>query len=278
MMRPLENVRVLTLALNLPGPLAVARLHEWGATIVKVEPPQGDPLAAAKPDWYRELHEGCKVQRLNLKEKEERSELDHWLDQSDLLITGSRPAALRRLGLSWAEVHAHWPRLSQIAIVGFPAPHEDRPGHDLTYQARAGLLQPPHLPRAMVADLAGAQEVVSAALALILLQARGQGSQYLEVSLAEAAQRFAEPLHRGLTASGEILGGGLPGYELYGTQQGWIAVAALEQRFRDKLQQELKLAALDRDSLREIFLSKTASEWEIWAGERDLPIAALPAT
>ena len=182
-MEPLDNIRVLTLAVNLPGPLAVSRLRQLGAAVVKVEPPEGDALAQACPDWYRELHEGLQVTRLNLKDAEDRARLDAWLGRADLLLTASRPAALRRLGLSWEELHSRYPRLCQVALVGYPAPLEDVPGHDLTYQARAGLLTPPHLPRACVADLAGAQEAVSAALALLLARERGQGGGHATVSL-----------------------------------------------------------------------------------------------
>ena len=56
-MKPLDNIRVLTLACNLPGPAAVNRLRELGATVVKGEPPGGDGLASGSPAWYRALHQ-----------------------------------------------------------------------------------------------------------------------------------------------------------------------------------------------------------------------------
>ena len=154
-MRPLEGIHVLTLAVNLPGPTAVARLCELGATAVKVEPPAGDPLAHARPRWYEELHRGLTVLTLDLKGADGRNQLDHWLSRSDLLMTAMRPAALQRLGLDWPSLHARRPRLCHVAIVGHAAPHEARPGHDLTFQARAGLLEPPRLPRTCLADTAG---------------------------------------------------------------------------------------------------------------------------
>jgi crotonobetainyl-CoA:carnitine CoA-transferase CaiB-like acyl-CoA transferase len=274
-MEPLENVRVLTLAINLPGPLAVARLRQLGAAVVKVEPPEGDPLARAAPDWYRALHEGQEVLRLNLKDAEGRARLDTWLNRSDLLITATRPSALGRLGLSWAELHARYPRLCQVAIVGYPSPREELPGHDLTYQARAGLLTPPHLPRVCVADLAGAQEVVNAALALILARERGQGGGHAAVSLARAAEWFAGPLRQGLTAPGGALGGGLPVYQLYRAREGWIAVAALEPHFQRRLVGELGLTSASGEEFQRVFLTSTAQEWELWGAQRDVPIAAV---
>jgi crotonobetainyl-CoA:carnitine CoA-transferase CaiB-like acyl-CoA transferase len=274
-MKPLENVRVLTLAVNLPGPLAVARLCQLGAAAVKVEPPAGDPLAQVCPGWYRALHAGLEVHRLDLKSAEGRARLDPWLAAADLLVTAMRPAALGRLGLSWAELHTRYPRLCQVAIVGSPPPREDLAGHDLTYQAHAGLLTPPHLPRACVADLAGAQEAVSAALALILARERGQGSPYATVSLARAAEWCAEPLRQGLTAPGGALGGGLPGYQLYRAREGWVAVAALEPHFLRRLVGELGLACASGKDFERVFLTRTAEEWERWGAEHDVPVAAV---
>src|SRR6516165_2149215 len=110
-MKPLQNLRILTLATNLPGPVAVARLHQLGASVTKIEPPQGDALQHARPDWYRALHQGQEVIRLNLKDPADRASLEPRLAEADLLITATRPAALERLGLAWADLHSRHPRL-----------------------------------------------------------------------------------------------------------------------------------------------------------------------
>ena len=274
-MKPLQDIRVVTLAINLPGPLAVAALKELGATVVKIERPEGDPLAQFKPNWYRALHEGYEILYLNLKESRDRTRLEEKLHSADLLVTATRPAALDRLGLAWTELHLRYPRLCQVAIVGYAPPHEDLPGHDLTYQAQLGLLEPPHLPRTMIADLAGAQQTVAAALSLLLARERGQGTNYALVSLARAAEDFAEPLRQGLTASDGLLGGALPGYNLYRAREGWIALAALEPHFWRKLCAELGVSSPDRQQLQTVFLTRTALEWEAWAVQRDLPVAAV---
>jgi len=274
-MKPLDNIRIVTLALNLPGPVAVARLVQWGAAATKIEPPTGDFLAQAAPDWYRALHQGQEVVRLDLKNAGERARLDLYLQEADLLITSNRLAALERLGLAWTELSARFPRLCQVAILGYPSADDERPGHDITYQARHGLLAPPHLPAACLADFGGAQDVVQAALALLLGRARGRGCHYRQVSLADAAEFFAEPLRRGVTSPGGALGGGLPEYNLYRTREGWVAVAALEPHFRQKLCRELALPTLDRAGLEKAFAARSAVEWEDWARARDLPIAAV---
>jgi alpha-methylacyl-CoA racemase len=274
-MLPLENLHVVTLAINLPGPLAVARLREMGAAVVKIEPPDGDPLSFAKPEWFRELHEGVEILRLNLKDAKDRAELERRLEQADLLITANRPAALARLGLSWPDLKSRYPRLSQVAILGYDSPREETPGHDLTYQAECGLLTPPNLPRACIADWAGSQEVVVAALSLMLARQRSQSPGYIQISLAGAAQRFAEPLRRGLTVPGGILGGGFPGYDVFRTREGWIAIAALEPHFWRKLSDELGLLSPSHEQLQVAFLDRSAAQWQAWAQERDLPLVAV---
>ena len=255
--------------------MAAARLHQLGAAVTKVEAPAGDPLAAISPAWYRALTQGQNVIRLDLKDPAGREHLGPLLEGADLLLTSTRPAALERLGLDWEEVHARYPRLSQVAITGYPAPHENRAGHDLTYQAAAGLVVPPELPRTLLADLASAERAVSAALALLLGRQRGQGSGYAQVAMTEATEALAAPLRYGLTTPGALLGGGLPGYGVYPAQQGWIAVAVLEPHFREHLERELGVSAADGEALGRVFLSRTAAEWEAWADARDLPIAAV---
>jgi alpha-methylacyl-CoA racemase len=273
-MSPLEGFRILTLAVNLPGPLAAAQLRRLGATVVKVEPPAGDPLAHVRPEWYDRLRDGQQVVMLDLK-GEGRGQLDEWLGRCDLLLTATRPAALHRLGLDRDTVRSRHPRVCQVAIVGESAPRQDRPGHDLTYQARAGLLDPPHLPRTCLADLAGAERVVSTALALLLARERGRGAGYAEVSLAEAADDFAAPWRHGLTTAAGVLGGAYPGYGFYRAREGWLALAALEPHFWDGLVRELGLTNPGHGQLQEAFLTRTAEEWEAWAEEHGLPLVRV---
>jgi alpha-methylacyl-CoA racemase len=272
---PLADMRVLTLAVNLPGPVAASRLRDMGAAVVKVEPPGGDPLARMCPGYYAELSAGQEVVSLDLKAREGRAALDDYLENMDLLLTASRPAALGRLGLSWPGLRARFPRLCQVAIVGYPPPYENAPGHDLTYQARFGTLSPPRMPPVLVADIAGAERAVSAALYLLFARERGRGAGYEQVALSEAAMSFAGPLRWGLTASGGVLGGGFPGYGLYRAWGGYVALAALEKHFWERLLEELGIEGDGRRDLERIFQTRTAEQWEEWAAERDLPLAAV---
>ena len=71
------------------------------------------------------------------------------------------------------------------------------------------------------------------------------------------------------------LGGGHAGYNLYAARDGWIAVAALEPHFAQRLAAELDLQALDAQALARRFGTQAAAHWESWARDRDLPIVAV---
>ena len=271
----LAGLRVVTTALNLPGPAACTRLRDLGAEVVKVEPPSGDPMRAYSAAWYADLHASIDVRALDLKSSEGRAAMDALLVEADLLVTAQRPAALARLGLAARALAERFPRLCHVAIVGHPPPEEENAGHDLTYLARSGLVSPPRLPATLYADMAGAERVVTTALALVLARDRGRPARAAYAPLADAAQWLAAPLARGLTAPGGLLGGGYAGYNVYAAKDGWVAVAALEPHFAQGIAQAFGLAELDHASLVDRFARETAAHWENWARARDLPIVAL---
>ena len=270
--RPLDGVRVVTIAFNLPGPAAARRLVALGASVTKVEPPDGDPMASYQAEWYAALSAGQEVRRIDLKTDSGRATLDAVLTRADVLLTSSRISALRRLGLDWDSITARHPRLSQVAITGYPGAQSDRTGHDLTYIAAEGLVAPPAMPRTLIADLGGAERAVSGVLAVMLARERGGKPGYVEVSLAEVARDLAEPLRAGVTAPGALLGGGFPGYALYRASDGWIAVAALEPHFLRALQAE---AGMTGEDMAATFATHPVSHWERRGIELDIPIVRV---
>lgn len=277
---PLQGIRVVSTAVNVPGPVAVARLVALGAEAVKVEPPTGDPLEAASPAWYAELSAGQQVVRLDLKDAAGRNRLEALLGQADVLVTSSRSAALERLGLGWEALHARHPRLCHVAVVGHPAPDDDLAGHDLTYQASLGLLGTsdpgvePRMPVLLVADLVGAERAATEALAALLARGAGGEGCRREVALSDAAAAMAAPLTHGLTVPGGPLGGGHPAYRLYAARQGHVALACLEPHFLARLTELLGVEAMP-GALAPVLATRTAAEWEAWGREHDVPVAEV---
>lgn len=274
----LDGVRVVSLAVNLPGPAAAARLVALGASVTKVEPPSGDLLATAVPAYYRELCTGQRVVTLDLKTDGGRDALHALLAEGDLLVTSHRLGALERLGLGWAALHERHPRLSQVAIVGHDG-DADLPGHDLTYQASAGTLREPRTPTVLAADLAGAERAAQVAVALVFSASRTGVGRFSTVGLEGVAHDLAGPLRHGLTTEDGLLGGAIPQYRVYPTRAGHVAVAALEPHFWQRLVEVLHLTGDDDVSrgahLAEVLRQRTAQEWETWAHQERLPIAAL---
>lgn len=270
----LRGLKVVSLSINTPGPVAASRLARMGASVTKVEPPTGDPLKIFAPAWYDSLCEGQNVVALDLKAPADRTQLDVLLAGADLLLASYRPSALRRLGLDWESVHARFPELCFAGIIGYPPPMEEKSGHDLTYLAETGLVAPPEIPSTLFVDLAGGERCASEALALLLHFARTGEAGCAFVSLYECAESLTPPVKAGLTKRGGVLGGGSPFYGVYQAGDGWIALAALEPHFAQRLLSELKLQA-DHSSFAHAFRERSAEDWEKWAAERDLPIVAV---
>lgn len=260
-------MKIVTMAQNVPGPVAVARLVAGGASAVKIEAPWGDPLEGFCKPWYDELHTGVTIVRLDLKSTDGLRSLMDLLGSADVFIASHRPAALGRLGLDASSLAQRLPLLRHLNIVGDTA-HPDEPGHDLTYQATAGLLQA-GLPKTLLADLLGAEH---AHAAVIEMMHRGTGGRRV-VGLLDALATLTAPLRHGLTATGGPLGGANPAYGIYAASDGRIAIGALEPHFRGRLYAELGLP--DGAPLASVVATKTSAEWERWATERDIPLKAV---
>lgn len=249
-----------------------------GADVTKVEPPAGDFLAEAAPTWYSELARAQHVVRIDLKSIEGRDALAQLLEAADVFIVSSRPAALQRLGLDREAVRRRYPRLCTVSIVGHASPNADLPGHDLTYQAEAGLVSASAMPLTLFSDVAAGIEATAAALALLVGRARTGDGGWREVALADAARSLAEPRAHALTTPGAILGGGFPGYALYRARDGVVAVAALEAHFMARLVDGLGIAAGERALIAKKLSERGVDEWVEFGRERDIPIAAVSRT
>jgi alpha-methylacyl-CoA racemase len=274
-MQPLAGTKIVTIAFNLPGPAAVAQLHRFGAEVVKVEPPAGDPMALHCPEFYKHLLGQQKVVKLDLKSPKDREQLDVHLAAADVLVTSTLRSSLQRLGLAWPDLHARFPKLCQVAIIGHAPPDDELTGHDLTYQASVGLLAPPAMPLTLLADMAAAQTTVTHVFAVLAERARPGEATISYVPIAGAVEMFTLPLRYGLTVPGGPLGGGAPHYNVYPTRDGWLAVGTLEPHFWARLTSLLAAKTGSYEEMKAIFATRSADEWERWAAENRLPLAAV---
>ena len=290
----LKGVRLLSLALNLPGPATLMRCQQMGASCVKLEPPapagavpgtSGDPMAWYNQTAYDRLHRNVRVSVADLKTDQGQKTLHRELAKTDVLLTSYRPSALKKLNLEWQTLHKLYPTLSQVAIVGSPGSRAEQPGHDLTYLAENDLINGLELPPTLYADMAGSLVACEAILKAVLMQRqKGQGC-YLEVALSEAAAYLALPRAWGLTKPGAAIGGGHAGYRIYPCKDGRVALAALEPHFAKTLckvagiqyaNTTTMMVAETHRLIAAYLLTMTRQALNTLAAAKDIPLCALP--
>ena len=248
----LSGLRVLDLTRNLPGPFATRLLADLGATIVKVEPPEGDP---ARPlvALFEALNHGKDCRTIDFRSSADLDRLRAWVQEADVLLDSFRPGVLQGLGLDVATLHALNPRLVMVSITGYGqhGPWAQKAGHDLNFMALSGVLDQLRAPTGELAlsnvqwgDLAGGSAMACIAVLAAVFEAQktGQGRQ-LDVSMVhglhaqlvmpKATGAMLAPLLGRRPGAGEdLLNGVLPCYNLYATQDGrHLAVGALEFKF-----------------------------------------------
>lgn len=288
----LHGIRILSLALNLPGPAALMRCRRMGATCVKFEPPAGDPMAWYSREAYDELSEGVQVKQVDLKTEAGQQALHAQLAKTDVLLTSFRPSAIEKLGLGWAALHARHPALSHVAIVGAPGERAEEPGHDLTYLADNGLVPGLELPATLYADMGGslmASEAILQAALRRLERYAGTGEthpqgSYIEVALSDAASYLAMPRRWGMTQPAGAVGGAHAGYRVYPCRDGRVAIAALEPHFAKTLCAVAGVEAGDgkamfspaaHDAVARFLASMTREQLDRLAVEKDLPLHTM---
>jgi alpha-methylacyl-CoA racemase len=297
-LRPLRGVRVLSLALNLPGPAALMRCQQMGASCVKLEPPapasatgeaipgaSGDPMAWYNRTAYAAMHQGVRLAVADLKTEKGQKALHRELAKTDVLLTSFRPSALRKLGLDWKLLHKLYPALSLVAIVGAPGARAEEPGHDLTYLAENNLVSGLDMPPTLYADMGGSLMATEAVLQTVLIQRQKGKGVCLEVALSEAAGYLALPRTWGLTQPGAAVGGGHAGYRVYPCKDGRVAMAALEPHFAKSLcaaagvqnaSVKSMMAPATHQLIADYLLSMTRKALDKLASEKDIPLYTLP--
>ena len=237
------------------------------------------------PEGYSALHRNIRELTLNLKDAQGQTRLHRMLARSDILLTSFRPSALRKLGLGWKTLHAQYPGLSLIQVVGAPGALAEIPGHDLTYQAEVGLVPGLDLPASLFADMGGALMASEAALKATLGQKTTGKGALCEVALSEAAAWLALPRQWRMTTPDGAVGGAHAGYRIYPCKNGRVAVAALEPHFAQRLCDAAGVTlghpvrdlfkAEVQQAIADFVAGKTCEQLDALALAHDIPMMAL---
>jgi crotonobetainyl-CoA:carnitine CoA-transferase CaiB-like acyl-CoA transferase len=140
---PLDGTLVVELGVVIAGPAAAAVLGDWGASVIKIEPPDGDPQRGNPNTSYFQLdNRGKRSMCLNLKTETGRAIAMRLIGTADVFVTNMRTSALARLGLDYETLAPLYPRLVYAAITGYggTGPAAGKAGYDIgAYWSRSGM-------------------------------------------------------------------------------------------------------------------------------------------
>ncbi len=300
---PLTGTTIVELAGMGPAPFAGMMLADMGARVIHIDRPGGTPTADLGHDLLLRSRSSVVI---DLKHPEGVEAVLRLVEAADVLIEGFRPGVTERLGLGPEECLGRNPALVYGRVTGWgrEGPLAQAAGHDLSYIALTGALhaigragQGPVPPLNLVGDMGGGGMLLAYGVVCALLHARATGEgQVVDAAMVDGAAALMAMFY-GLRAQGlhddrrgvHLLDGGAPFYDVYETSDGrWVAIAPLEPRFWAELCDLLDLAPEERSAhgdpsrwpelrvrLREIFATRTRSEWEQLLGGTDACFAPV---
>ena len=244
----LAGVRVIEMGQLIAGPFAGKTLGEFGADVVKIEPPgAGDPLRnwrlikKGTSVWWQVQSRNKRSVAIDLRAPEGQQLARQLIAEADVLIENFRPGTLEGWGLSPDELHALNPGLVILRISGYgqTGPYRDLPGFGVIGEAMGGLrhltAEPGRVPVRVgvsIGDtLAALHGVIGVMMALYHRKVNGGAGQVIDVALHEAVFNVMESLLPEYSAFGavrEAAGSALPGIapsNAYACQDGWVLVA-----------------------------------------------------
>ena len=223
----LEGVRILDFGIWRPVPYATQLLVEMGADVLKVEPPGGDPMRVF-PQLFDVLNAGKRSIVIDLKDAAGRQEALRLAAGADAVVEGFRPGVAERLGIGYAAVRAVNEVVVYCSISGYGAsgPMSDVPGHDINYQALAGVLAPrggEPVPASMpVGDLgAGMTAAMAVVAAVFRARTAGEGER-IDVGIADVLATWTGAIGPLVPRGSPSAMNGMPGYGIYRTSDGAV--------------------------------------------------------
>lgn len=231
MRKPLTGVRVLEMGQLIAGPFAAKMLGEFGAEVIKVEPPvKGDPLRKWRlvhddtSVWWQVQSRNKKSITLDLRQPEAQDVVRKLIREIDVLVENFKPGCLEGWGLGWEDLKAINPRLVMLRVSGYgqTGPYRDLPGFGAIGEAMGGLRhlsgEPGRSPVRVGVSIGDSLSALHGVIGVLLaLRARdqdnGQG-QVIDVALYESVFNMMESLLPEYSVFNEIrqaAGSSLPG-------------------------------------------------------------------
>ena len=309
----LAGITVLDFTRLLPGPFCTQLLCNLGAEVIKIEDPKlGDYMRSVPPIVHDVSYPFLMVNRgkrslsVDLKTPEGQEIVHKLARGSDVVVEQFRPGVMARLRVAYDDLAMMNPRLVYCSFSGYgqTGPYKDLPGHDINFQALAGILgvttgredKAPAIPGVPIADLASGFNAALAILAALRVRDRTGRGEFIDVSIYDTAVTLMVLGLARFLATGEepvagetLLTGSFPFYSLYETKDGrWLSVATVEPKFWSRMCELIGAPDLAEkqfkdgaerfavaQTLAERFRGRTLAEWEALLANENLPIAGV---
>src|SRR5690348_14455309 len=267
MNRPLAGVVVLDFGQVYQGPYATMLMAKAGADVIKIEPPQGEPLRRRAPPGKSTtfpiamLNGNKRAVTLNLKHERGRELLFRMAEKGDVLLENFAPGVMDRLGVGWQVLHEINPRLIYASGSGYglSGPDRDNLAMDLTIQAVSGLIATTGFPDAppvkagpAVVDFISGIHLYAAVVTALFERAETGKGRLVEVAMQEAAYATLTSQLEAYWQSGNVpprtgnASHGRVPINVYPTSDGYIAMnLAVEEHWHSLLK------AMGREDLRD---------------------------
>ena len=259
---PFAGLKVVDLSQGIAGPYSAMLLAQYGADVIKVEPPEGD-WARALGKRYGDLSAffvaanlGKRAIVLDLKAEEGQATLRRLLSTADVFLESYRPGVVARLGIAYPDVVALNPRIIYLSVSGFgqTGPDAERPAVDTVFQAFTGLMSVnrgldgiPHRVPVIVMDMATALSNFQAMAVALYARRDEPRGRYIESSLLrggatiQAVSMIQHHLEDGKPQPGLTPSG------TFKASDGWINVTILRDAEFPVLCDALELPAAGKD-------------------------------
>ncbi len=309
----LAGITVLDFTRLLPGPFCTQLLCNLGAEVIKIEDPKlGDYMRSVPPIVHDVSYPFLMVNRgkrslaVDLKTPEGQEIVHKLARGSDVVVEQFRPGVMARLRVAYDDLAMMNPRLVYCSFSGYgqTGPYKDLPGHDINFQALAGILgvttgredKAPAIPGVPIADLASGFNAALAILAALRVRDRTGRGEFIDVSIYDTAVTLMVLGLARFLATGEepvagetLLTGSFPFYSLYETKDGrWLSVATVEPKFWSRMCELIGAPDLASkqfmdgaerfavaQALAERFRGRTLAEWEALLASENLPITGV---
>jgi len=312
---PLEGVTILDLSHALAGPFCSTTLADFGANVIKIEPPTGDiarawgvAMPGGETSYFVSLHRNKRGVMLDLKTDAGRKLFFDLVKKADVVLENYRVGTLRKLGIDYEAARQHNPGIIYASVSGFgqDGPYRDRAALDLILQAESGMISVTGEPGGSgvrcgvsIADLtAGMNATIGILLALRVKERTGEG-QSIDVSMLEGQMSLL-----GIMIGNYLSDGKMPGpmgtayaallpYQTFHTKSKDIALAVGSDKLwkifcpaigHPELTDDPRFATNNLraqndqalvGTLQQILLTRTYDEWEAIMLKHGIPVGAI---